>query len=59
MIQKGIQLYFYISFSFAPPSGFIGRDIRGVYISIWEEVKRFVVVVWVDTFFYFFFCYGD
>jgi len=45
MIQKGIQLYFYVSLSFAPPSGFIGRDIRGVYISIWEEVKRFAGVV--------------
>lgn len=29
MIQKGIQLYFYISLSFAPPSGFIGRGIQG------------------------------
>lgn len=43
MIQKGIQLYFYISLSFAPPSLFIGRDIRGGYVSIREEVKRFAV----------------
>lgn len=58
MIQKGIRLYFYISLSFAPPSHFIGRDMREGYVFIREEIKRFVVAVWLNNCF-FSFSYGD